>query len=247
MGRWHVLREPTVPILLLASVVHVVRRDLFDFMLFSGTAALIVADSRRSPAAASPDRRGAPPGWLQAAVVVLGASVLALAPPASVAARGAVMACGLIAVAVVMLPADSRRGLAPSAPLRGWGVWATIGVLTCLWELSSFIAGQLWPDDGVDHPAVTDLIGPQLTGWSGRAIFLMIWLAAGWWLVSTLLTAGRAPGQAPDETPGRAPGVVLGDTPGAAAGEAPSGVMDRHRRSADGGPAQPPAQREAGR
>lgn len=237
MGRWHVLREPTVPILLLASIVHVVRRDLFDFVLFVGTAGLIVIDSRRSPAAAAPAWRGISRGWLRAVVIVLVAAVVALAPPASVATRGAVMACGLVAVIVVMLPAQGRGGLPPSAPLRGWGVWATIGVITCLWELNSFIAGLLWPDDGANHPAVTDLVGPQLTGWSGRVVFLMLWLAAGWWLIRALLAGGRAPAPAAGGLPHAERAQDAGREGSAAGGSA----------GCDQGPAQPPAQSEAGR
>lgn len=216
MARWSVsawsvpgrsvLREPTVPILLAASVVHVVRRDALDFAVFFGTAVLIVADSRFSAGRRAggrlkvdAERAGhvAPDRWRRAWLPLLGmtvfAGVAALAVPVSLGARMIVTLIGIAALVLVLCapgaknPAD-RTGEA----LAGWPVWAVIGVATCLWELTSFIAQQVWPLDQDAHPAVSDLVGPLLDTWFGRAVFLLLWVGAGWWLLRRLLLHGSS-------------------------------------------------------
>jgi uncharacterized membrane protein YqjE len=198
MVAWRVLREPTVPILLAASVVHVVRRDLFDLLLFSGTALLIAVDAWRREssgsaasrvAAADPDARPVS-AWLLAAGMTFFAAAAALAAPASVGARLVLVAIGLAAL-VLVLVRPAGRAHARSASASGWPVWAVIGVLTCLWELTSFIAQQVWTSDQNEHPAVSDLVEPLLQHWSGRAVFLLLWAIAGCWLLRQLV--GSAP------------------------------------------------------
>lgn len=219
MHAWRSLREPTVAILLLASVVHVVRRDLFDLVLFSGTAVLILVDgglarrSRDDEAAAqvaedaTPDCDQPPAGqegetdvpdaapsrrslrrWAITAGMTLFAALAAVLAPASFGAELMLAAIGLTALVLVIVrrprgvPAGDGSGR-PDGKLAGWQVWAAIGVAACLWELTSFIAQQVWPADADSHPAVSDLVAPLLAGGVGRGVFLMLWAAAGWWLL----------------------------------------------------------------
>lgn len=178
-----------MPILLLASAVHVVRRNLFDFLLFFGTAMLILADSQRRSrvASARPRSRHLSP-WILVAGMTLFAAAVALAPPASLGAILVMAAVGAAAVVLILVAPDSQNlaGRARQA-LAGWPVWATLGVAVCLWELASFIEQQVWPADQVDHPAASDLIGPLLGSWVGRTVLLLLWAGAGWWLLAPLL------------------------------------------------------------
>lgn len=48
-GRGRPLREPTLWCLLLATAVHLVRHNVVDVSVFSGTALLVVLDARRPP------------------------------------------------------------------------------------------------------------------------------------------------------------------------------------------------------
>lgn len=204
MARWSVLREPTVPILLAACVVHVVRRDALDFAVFFGTAVLIVVDSRRhggvrggsghvdQPTASRWQRV-----WLPLVGVTLFSGAAALAAVASLGARLIVTLIGIAGLVLVWartprLPSRRSDG---KASARGWPVWAVIGVVACLWELTSFIAQQAWPLDQEAHPAVSDLVGPLLGTWFGRVVFLMLWAAAGWWLLRQMVGAGTVAGQ----------------------------------------------------
>lgn len=293
-SRWSVLREPTVPFLLAACVVHVVRRDAVDFSVFFGTAVVIVIDAGRprgdDGAASTADGRGIGSvgrrlhAWPIGAGMTAFAAVVALAGPASLGARLVVIAIGLAAVAVVLLrprvrrsrsgestvgltgaagvasaggvtasagsagdgaapfadadpPADVATGLASAAAARGpgalrapetparksrlgaargWPVWAALGLAACLWELTSFIAQQVWPTDQADHPAASDLIGPLLTAWPGRAVFLLLWACAGWWLLRRL--HGSRPDTGSVGSGGAAAGRGDGARPGSGLG-----------------------------
>lgn len=197
------MREPTVPILLAACVVHVVRRDAVDFAVFFGTAVLIVATAGRGVGS----RRGANPGAVRAArpvsvwVLVAGMTIFAVAAalpaPASLGARLVMVAVGLAALAVVLFHprppgAAAAVGSRRAGALPGWPVWATIGVAACLWELTSFVAQQVWPLDQNNHPAVSDLVGPLLRSWPGRVVFLLLWAGAGWWLLRRFVAEAPA-------------------------------------------------------
>lgn len=191
--------EPTVPILLLACIVHAVRQNLFDLLLFGGSAALIVADSqwawRRGGALGSAALDEAFGGrrhiWWQAVVVAVAAGIIAAFQRDSVGIRAVFYVAAAAALTVVAV--SSGREVADAGGQRspaGWQVWAVIGVIASLWELTSFSFQQADPTKGsahpisdVTHPAASDLIGPLLDGWVGRAVFLLLWGAAGMWLL----------------------------------------------------------------
>ncbi len=230
MGRWHVLREPTVLILLLASVVHVVRRNVFDFLLFFGTAVVIIVESRMesrrfeqrgtgtlAPATPLSYRRR----WWSAAVIALLSAAIALLPIAGGLMRVVLIGSGVaVLVLVVARPAPPPGG---AGRARGWQLWTAVGVAACLWELTSFIAQQVWPADQNAHPAVSDLVGPLLTTWVGRAVFLLLWVSAGWWLLRQLLASGGGTRTESGATgPSATPVIVTDD--GAAGPRGPAGV-----------------------
>jgi hypothetical protein len=223
MGRWRVLREPTVPILLLACVVHAVRRNLFDLLLFGGTAALIVIDSWR--AGPGPVTRATRRSPIWATLAVLAFAVLAgpLAQSGT-GIRVVLVAVGLVSLALVVmvrapstapvvgpgeLEPDRGRGAGStrggktgrdpgpgSGSLGGWWVWAALGALACLWELTSFAIQQADPASDAAQPTASDLIGPLLGSCPGRMVFLALWAAAGWWLLRRMVDAPQHPGPA---------------------------------------------------
>lgn len=214
-----------MPILLLASVVHVVRRNVFDFVLFFGTALVIIVESRVESRRSEASRVGAPTpaaplsrsrrGWAAAAIALLSA-IVALLPVAGGLVRVVLGASGVAALALaVARPAPQLPAGGPSR-VRGWQLWATLGVAACLWELFSFIAQQVWPADQVDHPAVSDLVGPLLATWAGRAVFLLLWASAGWWLLRQLVSSGGAGTREVSEAPGPSATPVIATDDGAA-------------------------------
>ena len=217
MGRWRVLREPTVPILLLACVVHAVRRNLFDLLLFAGTAVLIVADAWRAAPARTVNgslaaRQGAPergrpggrprpasPGWAAWLAVIAFAVLAGPLPRDGGAIQVVLVAVGVGALVVVVTGRRPAAGPRHRSP-RGWPIWAALGVLACLWELTSFAIQQNDPAVDAAHPTASDLIGPLLGSWPGRMVFLALWATAGVWLLRRLAgvaqdTDGDRPGR----------------------------------------------------
>lgn len=203
VGRWGVLTEPTVAILLLASVVHVVRRDMVDLAVFAGTAVLIIVDSRRGPRQddgardepAATTTPGSGGRTLPTAAVLLPVAALwSAVPPAADTMRLLLVLTG-VTVAVLVIAAPRPAPATRPRP-RGWPWWAAIGIAASLWELQSFIWQQVaGPQAQQEHPALSDLIEPLLAGWSGRAVFLLLWMSAGWWLLrrtATLPVMGTA-------------------------------------------------------
>ncbi len=198
------LARPTVLILLAAAVAHIMRRNVFDIVIFVGTAGLIVADSAvdagraRSPAAGTV----ALPRWLvMAAAVVFGGLVGSLTP-ASWPVRICLGLPGLAAL-ILLLTAPLPAGQEPRirdqhdrprrGPLdgRGWLAWPALLIVAALIELSSFLLQPNAQTDSYDHPTLSTLISPLLGSPIVRGVALACWFAAGCWLVRTIRNGGR--------------------------------------------------------
>ena len=194
-GWWRVLYEPTVLILIAAGIVHIIRRNQFDILVFFGTAAFIVVDRLRRP----PEVAMIPPARHTARQQVLIAAVLALY---SVVAgqwevdtwpmRAAMIIPGLLFV-VVLAVRPPAEDAAASSMGRGWIAWAALAVAIALWELTSFVQQPNPIDDSYEHPTISAIVTPWLAHWPARAIFLLLWVAAGYWLIRTIAAARPAP------------------------------------------------------
>lgn len=71
-----------------------------------------------------------------------------------------------------------RRLLTRSAVL-----WATAGILGCLWELGAFFLGQASPTAAFDFPPLSTLVGPLLDEPLGRSVLVTLWLVGGFALL----------------------------------------------------------------
>ena len=185
-GRGRPLREPTLWFLLIATVVHVVRHNVVDVLVFSGTAALVVLDARRPP----PSRWRAgprPPAAGLLAGVLFGVLVLPLGRD-GVALRLVLAGPGVVALVVLWRSGGARvtpgtrhdrRGLPWTAPL----------VATCLFQLVNFaLQADPWTDNPA-HPTLSALIDPLLGDPVARALAAGAWLSAGAWLLGLLAGA----------------------------------------------------------
>lgn len=211
--RWRVLVEPTLLILVAAGIVHIVRRNAFDITLFFGTAVLIVVDRLRRPPQAvtagprrlSGRRRALVAGCFALYSIVAGQWQIDTWPM-----RTAMIIPGLVFAVILTVrppvePPSLRIG-------KGWIVWVAVGVAIALWELTSFLQQPNPIDDSYAHPTISAIVEPRLDYWWGRAVFLLLWVSAGFWLLRTIL-GGRAEPDAPAGAGDRR------DT-----GEAPAGV-----------------------
>lgn len=67
---------------------------------------------------------------------------------------------------------------------RGVVVWSTLLVIASVWEVYAFVRQPDWtrPDDL--HPTLSTLLDPAVEQLPLRFAGWLVWLGAGWWLVS---------------------------------------------------------------
>jgi hypothetical protein len=185
--RW-LRAAPWIVIVVAIGGVQVVRGQVFDAAVFGVAAVVLVVDA----AGVAPEGRR--PSIPLTAVLGIGAvvaAVLALAPRHGVTAALAVGVVGLVTVPLAWLaPArppgddDQRRRIRIRRAAIGW---ACVVVTMCLVELWSFLMGRMTAEAQGQHPAISELLDPALEEPMGRAVFVVVWLAAG----VLLLTRGR--------------------------------------------------------
>ena len=157
------LSEPTLPVLLLASVAMVQRRYVPDIALTVGTAALVVVDAPRwgfRTASAVPD--GPPRHPFRGALMLLVAAfAMAVLPRTSPWLDLACAVPGGVALWLVLHPGPGTTIGSPRAPARWW-VWPLLGVALALVELWSFVhrTGPLVDDP--HHPELSTVVEPVL-------------------------------------------------------------------------------------
>lgn len=166
---------PWIAILVIIGTVQLIRDAPVDSVIFAVVAVLIALDAAgvlpQPPAVQVP---------LAALVVagVLAAGLLVLVPRHGLFAGIVVSAVGLAAVAIAWSRPTARARMPQRRVLRGAILWASITIVLCLWELSSFLLGRYTVDTKIAHPAVSDLLDPAIDTVPGRIIFVVVWVAA---------------------------------------------------------------------
>jgi hypothetical protein len=182
---------PWVAILVITSVVQFIRDAPLDGVVFAVVAAALFVDlTGLVPAIRRLGRPGTLPVLVGMGVVW---AVLAFTPRHGIV-DGIVLAGLGIAVAPYawagVTPRTGRdaRAIDERALRRTAVAWALAGIATCVWELTSFILGQVLPQrEALQHPAISDLLDPALDQLWFRALFVAAWLALG----LALITRGR--------------------------------------------------------
>jgi hypothetical protein len=174
--RTRILRAlPWIGILLIIGTVQLIRDAPIDSVIFAVVAALIALDA----VGALPQPPAVPARFAALAIGgAIAAMALAFAPRHGLLAGIVVTAVGIAAVAIAWSrPSTDTRGTSRLV-LRGAILWASVTVLLCLWELSSFLLGRATEDAKNAHPAVSDLLDPAIDSWPGRIVFIAVWVAA---------------------------------------------------------------------
>lgn len=192
--RLALLREPALPIVLLASLAMIDRRYLPDIALFVGTAALIVTDSGRwrdRVASAEPDPVPARHLFTAALAAAAVAAAMSGLPRTSPLTDTVFAAIGLTALLLAWNAGPGRRpGTEPPAPAR-WRVWPGLAVALALAEFWSFLHQPAPMVDSPQHPTVSTVVEPGLDEWTARAVALWVWLMCGWWLLRRIRAWAR--------------------------------------------------------
>ncbi|MEV2220258.1 hypothetical protein AB0E01_10310 [Nocardia vinacea] len=67
---------------------------------------------------------------------------------------------------------------------RGVVVWSTLLVIASVWEVYAFVRQPDWTRPNDLHPTLSTLLDPALEQLPLRFAGWLVWLGAGWWLVS---------------------------------------------------------------
>ncbi len=173
----------------MTATVQFIRNAPVDGVVFTAVAVALIIDAL----GVLPDAAALPrPGVLPVLAGAAAAGVLLILTPRHGIVDGIVLvAVGLAAAPVawagVRPPAPRSRGPRPgdAAAVRRTAIlWAVAGIVTCLWELTSFVLGRMSPTQKAEHPAISDLLDPAIDQLWFRAIFVAAWLALGLALLS---------------------------------------------------------------
>lgn len=188
------IREPVVGILVLAGIA-----DIASNLEYVHGAALIVVGvaivldgRRRGDAAGSSEASGAGGGGPAAAVLpVTGARLLVAVGFAFLAASfaryswPATLAAAVPATAVVGVGWRTPPGRHDPGPLDrvGGRAWAGVFLALALYELTNLLLQPSLVQGSTAHPTLSVLTDPLLASYAGRTLFLLAWLATGWYLL----------------------------------------------------------------
>ncbi|MGH3759060.1 hypothetical protein [Actinophytocola sp.] len=166
-------------IMVIAGLFHLGRGAPVDGVVFLGTAAALTWAELREP---RPPRRRDLPTAVALAAVPAG-WVVAMWQPGTVPLAVAVAVTGppLLYLALVV------GGHGERTDAGRWWPWAVTGVAICLWELASFLRQSDPATPNPDHPTLSAVLDPLFVHNPGRAVVIIVWLAAGYYLARLML------------------------------------------------------------
>lgn len=183
------LAQPASVVILLASIVHILRRDALDTALFLGTLALIGVDATRPLRDPMPGGTTGPSGRrsLVVAGVCAGYGLLVGAMPrAGCATMTALAIPGVLALVAVLATGSTTSEplhAEPSTRPPRWWLWLVVALAVAGWELTAFLSQSNADTPSYAHPTLSTIGEPLLDASWVRMVVLASWLAAGWWLV----------------------------------------------------------------
>ncbi|HEY9497915.1 MAG TPA: hypothetical protein VIQ78_02705 [Terrimesophilobacter sp.] len=176
--------QPWTLILVATGLFQVLRGAPIDGAIFLVVATVLMMDALGW--VSGPNRAQLRHGVLIGAAAVLG-TLMVIVPRHGIIEGVILSAIGLSVLFFAWpTPGDTDAALAPLR--RSAVLWSVIGVVCCLWEVSSFLLGLPSADAKVTHPSISLLLDPVLDTPEGRVGFTALWLLSG----IALLRRGRA-------------------------------------------------------
>lgn len=118
--------------------------------------------------------------WL---AVIIAAVILVIAPRHEALVFGAMAGIGVLMIVLAWAPMATPPTESSKAIRRSGWLWASIGVVLCVWEATAFVLSVTMPGGSDAHPTISVLLDPALETLVGRIVFVGLWLSAGAGLV----------------------------------------------------------------
>lgn len=179
--------------MLLAAIVHVVRGNVVDVVVFLGVAVLMLVCLRR-------DLTARPAPWWLArrsgpvALAVVAAAVVSTQPREGVWVQLVLAVVGVLALVLVVRAgrgSPSRSSLSSGRRTGRVWPWPVVVVLGCLVELADFLAQPDPQTDNPDHPTLSSIVDPLLDARPVRAVAVAVWVGLGWLLLRVVVERDR--------------------------------------------------------
>lgn len=169
--------NPWAPLLAFVGMFQLVRESYVDAIFFFGVVAILIIDSRKLFPYEFPSRPKI--SLLSSAIFGVSFGVLVTLSPRGSALEVALM-IGVFFVVLGMVWYKDSGPLpkATSSVTRSKWLWIVCGVLINLWELFSFVAGDLAGDNS-QFPTISILMTPVIENPLGRVLALALWLMVG--------------------------------------------------------------------
>jgi hypothetical protein len=187
LRRLTALRDPVVPILLLAGIFDWLSGNpIHSVLLFAAAFALAweLAFRREDRATFPAGPFPLPPRWLLIMTGVLFAVLIGEFGRYSWPATAAILVPAAAGLFLGWRESPRPPLAAPTIRLSGVVAWAGVFVSLALWELAALLLQPSLTTDSNAHPTISVLTDAFLATHIGRSVTLLVWLALGWFLVT---------------------------------------------------------------
>ena len=174
---WLTGLNPWLPIFLFVTLFQIIRGSVGDAVIFGAVSLLLFLDWKRIIRLPMPERPRISPTavWLGALGIGL---ALYFAPKDGPIETTLLLALAPAAVGLVWYRDHGPKPAATKPMLRSKYLWISLAITLACWELFAFILSDIVKNNGA-FPTVSVLVSPFLNLDSGRAVFLVLWLAIG--------------------------------------------------------------------
>ena len=172
---------PWIPMFAFICMFHIVRGVPSDALLFGIFTLIEIASWKGWLPTFSRTPKLNP--WLVRAILITAGAVMYFSPR-----NGVLDVFLLLALAPIAFGAVNFKHAAIESPklvIRTRWVWLTLTLAMAIVELIAYIVANILKDDK-NWPTVSVLVGPVLDSPVGRAIFMVVWVGAGWGIVRSL-------------------------------------------------------------
>jgi hypothetical protein len=179
--------SPWTPMFAFICMFHIVRGVPSDALLF-GIFTLIEIASWKGWLPTFSDAPKLNP-WIVRGVLVAAGAVLFFSERNGILDVFLLLALAPIALGAVNFKSETIK---PSRlVIRTRWIWLTLTLAMAMVELVAYIVANILKDDK-NWPTVSVLVGPVLDAPLGRAIFMVIWVGAGWGMFRALASLRSA-------------------------------------------------------